>query len=155
MAMEQFKGLGKLGPKGPEAKGPAKPAAAMKAPGKGPMPESGMDGGKQMTIHDHGDGTFHSEAGGQHEEHPDLLHMTTHVAHHHAPESKHHHSSHDGFSHQTHGVSEDGMHQGTNEHESGDEAASEMKSFMGGGEQEGAPMHEQGQEEEPASMGGM
>ena len=153
--MDQFSGLSKLRPKGeakPMAKAPAKPEAGMK---EAPAGEQG--GEKAMTVHDHGDGTYHTEAGGQKEEHPDLLHMTTHIAHHHAPESKHHHSMHDGFAHQTHGVSEDGQHQGTNEHESSDEAANEMKSFMGDGAPEGesqgsgAPEHE----EQPATMGGM
>lgn len=154
MANEQFRGLGKLGPKGPEANpmGGMKAAAPKPAAKEAPMPESGD--GKQMTVHDHGDGTFHTEAGGQHEEHPDLLHMTTHIAHHHAPESKHHHSSHDGFSHQTHGVSEDGQHQGTNEHESTDDAANEMKSFMGGGEEDQGAEHG-AEHEEPVPMGGM
>ena len=157
--MDQYSGLSKLRPKGaekPMAKAPAKPEA--KQPGMKDGAEGEQGGVKVHEIHEHPDGHMETHMhDGTHETHPDLLHMTTHVAHHMAPESKHHHSMHDGFAHQTHGVSEDGQHQGTNEHESGDEAANEMKAFMGGGAPEGegqgsmAPEHEQ----EPATMGGM
>jgi hypothetical protein len=156
MANSPFQGLSKLMPKGeskPAGKEPMKPA-----PGAKPMPESGEGGKSPMTIHDHGDGTYHSEKDGMKEEHPDLLHMTTHVAHSHAPESKHHHSMHDGFAHATHGVTEDGQHHGTNEHESGDQAANEMKQFMGGesdGGDWGSKEKGGAEEEQQATMGGM
>jgi hypothetical protein len=94
---------------------------------------------------------------GTHETHPDLLHMTTHVAHHMMPEAKHHHSSHDGFSHQSHGVSEDGQHDGTHDHENLDELKSSMDKFLGEEGQEGGDWQKGGEqsEEQPAAMGGM
>ncbi len=108
--------------------------------------------GSPMEIHDHGDGSYHTVKDGQEEQHPDLLHMTTHIAHTHEPESKHHHAKHDGFSGHTHGVSEDGTHQETQEHDSPEEMGEGLKAFMGGEQgEEDKPQHE----EEQAPLGGM
>lgn len=150
--MDQFSGLSKLRPKGGEMAKPKMDAEPKKEMGAAPESEGGA---KIHEIHEHPDGHLETKMhDGTSEQHPDLLHMTTHIAHQMQPEAKHHHSMHDGFSHSTHGVSEDGQHQGTNEHESTDEAANEMKSFMGGGSEEGAePAPEQ--EQEHAPMGGM
>src|SRR5271154_2092917 len=94
--------------------------------------------GVHITVHDHGDGTFHSEHHDGHtEEHPDHLHMTTHIAHHMAPGMMHHHSAHDGFSHQSHGVNEDGEHDGSHDHDNLDQLKDSMDTFLGEEAQEG------------------
>ena len=158
MANEQFRGLSKLMPKAAKSEPQAAGKPEMKEPAEKAGQQSGEGGVKVHEIHEHPDGHLETHMhDGSSETHPDLLHMTTHVAHHMAPESKHHHSMHDGFAHQTHGVHEDGHHEGTNEHESSDDAANEMKQFMGGGGEEGGGMAERGaeQEEAPVSMGGM
>jgi hypothetical protein len=111
------------------------------------------EGGAPMEVHDHGDGTFHTVKDGQEEQHPDLLHMTTHIAHVHEPESKHHHAKHDGFSGHTHGMHEDGTHEETQEHDSPEEMGEGLKAFMGG--EEGAEDKPQHQEQEQAPLGGM
>jgi hypothetical protein len=118
---------------------------------KKPEGEEHEEGKSPMEIHDHGDGTFHTIKDGKQEEHPDLLHMTTHVAHEHEPESKHHHASHDGFSGKTHGIHEDGTHEETKEHDAPEEMGEGLKQFMGG-EGEGS---EPAGEEESAPLGGM
>ena len=125
-----------------------KPSASGMAPEK---PEEG--GGSPMEVHDHGDGSFHTVKDGQEEQHPDLLHMTTHIAHMHEPESKHHHSKHDGFSGHTHGMHEDGTHEETQEHDSPESMGEGLKAFMGG--EEGAEDKPQHQETEQAPLGGM
>jgi hypothetical protein len=106
-----------------------------------------------MEIHDHGDGTFHTMKDGQQEEHPDLLHMTAHIAHVHEPESKHHHAKHDGFSGHTHGIHEDGTHEETQEHDSPEEMGEGLKAFMGQGGEQAKP--QMANEEEAAPLGGM
>jgi len=111
------------------------------------------EGGSPMEVHDHGDGSFHTVKDGQEEQHPDLLHMTTHIGHAHEPESKHHHAKHDGFSGHTHGMTEDGEHQETQEHDSPEDMGEGLKQFMGG--EEGAEDKPQHQEEEQAPLGGM
>jgi hypothetical protein len=145
-------------PKGGKKNPPIKPAeSGSNMSPKGvldPNKEGGRDDnqGTPMEVHDHGDGSFHTVKDGQEEQHPDLLHMTTHVAHAHEPESKHHHSKHDGFSGHTHGVHEDGTHEETQEHDSGDSMGEGLKAFMGGEEgQEDKPQHE----DEQAPLGGM
>ena len=113
---------------------------------------NGANAGTPMEVHDHGDGSFHTVKDGKQEEHPDLLHMTTHVAHAHEPESKHHHSKHDGFSGHTHGMHEDGTHEETQEHDSPESMGEGLKAFMGGEQgQEDKPQ----QQEEQAPLGGM
>jgi len=110
------------------------------------------EAGSPMEIHDHGDGTYHTMKDGQEEQHPDLLHMTTHIAHEHEPESKHHHAKHDGFTGHTHGIHEDGTHEETQEHDSPEEMGDGLKAFMGGEEgSEDKPQHA----EESTPMGGM
>ena len=109
--------------------------------------------GAPMEVHDHGDGTYHTVKDGQEEQHPDLLHMTTHIAHTHEPESKHHHAKHDGFSGHTHGMHEDGTHEETQEHDSPESMGEGLKAFMGG--EEGAEDKPQHQDQEQAPLGGM
>ena len=86
-----------------------------------------------LTVHDHGDGSFHTESGsGERTEHPDHLHLTTHIAHHVAPESGHFHSSHDGFEHSSHAVV-DGQHDETRQHENLDGVHQHLDETMGEG----------------------
>jgi hypothetical protein len=144
---------------------PPKDGAIPKGGGSKPNPSAKMgsemgqgikkepaEGGAPMEVHDHGDGTFHTVKDGQEEQHPDLLHMTAHIAHVHEPESKHHHAKHDGFSGHTHGIHEDGTHEETQEHDSPESMSEGLKAFMGGEEgAEDKPQHE----EEQAPLGGM
>ena len=135
-------------------KGGGKPSGKMGMSKMGGSIKGEPDPDKEspMEIHDHGDGSFHTVKDGQEEQHPDLLHMTTHIAHMHEPESKHHHAKHDGFSGHTHGMDEAGNHQETQEHDSPEEMGEGLKAFMGSEEgQEDKPMHE----EEQAPLGGM
>lgn len=113
----------------------------------------GEEHGAPMEVHDHGDGTFHTIKDGMKEEHPDLLHMTTHIAHAHEPESKHYHAKHDGFEGHTHGMHESGEHEETQSHSDPEEMGEGLKAFMGGGGGE----HEGGDTEPEAAapMGGM
>lgn len=112
----------------------------------------GEESGAPMEVHDHGDGSFHTVKDGQEEQHPDLLHMTAHIAHVHEPESKHHHAKHDGFTGHSHGIHEDGTHEETREHESPEDMGEGLKAFMGGEEgSEDKPQHE----EEQSPLGGM
>lgn len=59
-------------------------AAAPAAPHGGGAPhEPGMDGGEaaSTTLHDHGDGSFHTEGhDGEHVEHPDMQSAMSHIA---------------------------------------------------------------------------
>lgn len=94
-------------------------------------PESGGD---STTLHDHGDGTFHTDPGG--EQHQHIGHALMHMAGKHST-GKHFHAHHDGGHVTTHHNS-DGQTEGPSEHGSGDEAAEEMKGVMGdGGESAG------------------
>jgi hypothetical protein len=136
--------------------GGAKPMAGSKPKMGSEMGQGIKDAaheGSPMEIHDHGDGTFHTTKDGQQEEHPDLLHMTAHIAHVHEPESKHHHAKHDGFSGHTHGIHEDGTHEETKEHDSPEEMGEGLKAFMGQGGEQAKP--QMANEEEAAPLGGM
>ena len=117
------------------------------------------EGGKSLTVHDHGDGTFHTEHhdGTPEEQHPDHLHMSAHVAHHMEPEKKHFHTAHDGFEHQSHGVHEDGTHEGTDTHEDTDSLKGGMDKFLGAeqGEMKGNFGDTGSEQEEKSPLGGM
>jgi len=85
---------------------------------------------KITTLHDHGDGTFHTEGpDGQRTEHPDIGHALTHIGHLHA-EGKHHHVHHDGMMMHSHGVTEAGEHEGTHDHENIEELKESMGKFL-------------------------
>ena len=143
-----FAGLSKMQPKSGGMKERKEPEP--KKMGGEHEDESGT---KTHTIEEHPDGHFETHMhDGTHESHPDLLHMTTHIGHHMAPEAKHHHSMHDGFSHQSHGVHEDGQHDGTHDHENLDELKGSMDKFLGEEGQEGQGEPEG---EEAPAMGGM
>jgi|ERR1039458_7953420 hypothetical protein len=108
---------------------------------------------KITTLHDHGDGTFHSEGhDGQREEHPDIGHALTHIGHMHA-EGKHFHAHHDGMTMHSHGVNEAGEHQGTDDHENIDELKESMGRFL---DEEGKEGHgsEAGDEYDEKENGG-
>jgi hypothetical protein len=113
--------------------------------------EGEQEGKSPMEIHDHGDGTFHTIKDGKQEEHPDLLHMTTHVAHEHEPESDHFHAKHDGFEHESHGVHASGEHEETKQHPDAAELGENLKQFFG---EEAQEPKETGSEES-APLGGM
>jgi hypothetical protein len=131
---------------------PIKPAAnAQNMSPKGAMDPNKEGSSAPMEVHANGDGSYKTVKDGQETPHPDLLHMTTHIAHSHEPEAKHHHSKHDGFSGHTHGMHEDGTHEETQEHDSPESMGEGLKAFMGGEQgQEDKP-----QEEEQAPLGGM
>lgn len=145
-------GLNKLMSPGKGMKGMQDSMSKMREPAEPKVGGEEGDGGSPMEVHDHGDGSFHTVKDGQEEQHPDLLHMTTHIAHVHEPESKHHHAKHDGFSGHTHGMHEDGTHEETQEHDSPEDMGEGLKAFMG--EPEGAGSKPQ-QSEEASPLGGM
>lgn len=73
-------------------------------------------GGEHSELHDHGDGTFHTVAGGEETQHPHIGHALMHLAAHHDGEAKHMHVHSDGMSHTTHHVA-GGKVEGPHEHE--------------------------------------
>lgn len=97
--------------------------------------DQGEKGSIQMVPH--GDGTYHTEADGEHTEHPDLGHALMHVAIKVEPGAKHMHVSDDGYGPKTHGVSEGGEHSETQEHGDGEEAGEAVKAHFGGGHEMG------------------
>jgi hypothetical protein len=130
--------------------------------GKESKPAGKVEGGiadnneKITTLHDHGDGTFHSEGhDGQHMEHPDIGHALMHMAHAHAPEGKHHHVHHDGMMMHSHGVNEAGEHEGTHDHENIDELKQSMGKFLDEESKEGTEKGgEYDEEENGGQLGG-
>ena len=84
----------------------------------GPKPEPAAGGSAHTTLHDHGDGTFHSEGhDGEKMEHPSIGHALMHLAGKHGDGGKHLHAhqGEDG-SHTTH--QHDGSQvQGPHDHE--------------------------------------
>jgi len=140
-------------PKGSKKNPAIKPAESESNMSPKGESDPNKEAGAPMEVHDHGDGSFHTVKDGQEEQHPDLLHMTTHIAHAHEPGSKHHHAKHDGFSGHTHGMHEDGTHEETQEHDGAESMSEGLKAFMGGEEgMEDKPQHH---EEEQAPLGGM
>jgi hypothetical protein len=131
------------------------PGAKMGGAIKGEADPAKEGGAAPMEIHDHGDGSFHTVKDGQEEQHPDLLHMTTHIAHAHEPESKHHHSKHDGFEGHSHGMHEDGTHEETQAHDSPEEMGEGLKQFMGAEQAPEESAHGAGGDSEQSPLGGM
>jgi hypothetical protein len=145
------KGMGGMGKMGHTM--PAKSDPMKKEQGKtgGEMGE-----GKQTTITHNEDGT-HSvhHADGEQSDHPDHLHMLTHIGHKVTGGDKHHMVHHDGMQMHSHGVHESGEHDGTHSHENLDELKSSMDQFLGEEGQEGQSAGgDVAQMPEPA-MGGM
>lgn len=130
-----------------------------KLPVKGiTKPARGVENGvaenseKVTTVHDHGDGTFHTEHhDGSREEHPDHLHMLAHLGHHVTDGQKHHVIHHDGMTMHSHGVHEDGQHEGTHDHENIEELKDSMSKFL---DEEGKEGTENGSEYDEEENGG-
>jgi hypothetical protein len=164
MARDGFDGLGKM--RGGERNSSyipkphdSKPAREREAePSKKLMQgnEGENDGEKIHEVHEHGDGTFHTEhPDGTKEEHPDHLHLLAHLGHHLTSGDKHHIVHHDGIAAHSHSIDEAGQHEDHGEHNTANEAREAMDKFLG--EESEEPQHEHGEadEEEGPVMGGM
>lgn len=113
----------------PESKPEAKPQAAE------------AEGGMSSTLHDHGDGTFHTVShDGAEEQHPSIGHALMHMASQHS-EGKHVHIHHDsGGRISSHHVGHMGGVEGPQEHGSADEAGQHAAMVLGdGGEEQAMP----------------
>lgn len=152
MAKDGLDGLGKMR-KGERPEYKPKPME-----GKKPSHEALADGGEGVhSIHDHGDGTFHTEhPDGTREEHPHHMAAMAHVGHKITGGDKHHVVHHDGMVAHSHSVHEDGQHEDHGEHNSADEARQALDKFLG--EEAGESSHmdgSDGEENEAPVMGGM
>ena len=110
-----------------------------------PIDGSEKDSIGKVTVHDHGDGTFHTEhEDGSRVEHPDVTHMAAHLMAHHSPGDKHMAMSHDGMGNMTaHHADENGEVHGP--HEGDTEAmAAKMHEVMG---EDGGEVPEHGDED--------
>ena len=157
MARDGFDGLGKM--RGGERNSSyiPKPHGETK-PHESTEEQEKSDGGSDQIheVHDHGDGTFHTEhPDGTREEHPDHLHMLAHLGHKVTDGDKHHIFHHDGISAHSHSIDEAGNHEDHGEHNTADEAKGALDKFFGEEAQE--PQHAHGEEEneEGPVMGGM
>lgn len=99
--------------------------------GKPPMEEhEGMDGGEHSELHAHGDGTYHTMAGGKKTEHPSFGHAVMHMAAHHHPDEMHSHvHHHEDGGHTSHHM-KDGAVSGPHDHENMDALKSHMDKFL-------------------------
>jgi hypothetical protein len=87
--------------------------------------------GSPMTLHAHGDGTYHTETeDGERAEHGHIGAALMHMAHHHEPDATHMHVHHDGGSLTTHHVHEDGQVQGPHDHENIEALKDHMDQFL-------------------------
>ena len=157
MARDGFDGLGKM--RGGERNSSyiPKPHSETK-PHESTEEQEKSDGGSDQIheVHDHGDGTFHTEhPDGTREEHPDHLHMRAHLGHKVTDGDKHHIFHHDGISAHSHSIDEAGNHEDHGEHNTAEEAKGALDKFFGEEAQE--PQHAHGEEEneEGPVMGGM
>jgi hypothetical protein len=116
-----------------------KPMSPPPAEPKG-KPEAGGSGSDaHTTLHDHGDGTFHTEShDGERTDHPSIGHAVVHIASRHAEGGKHMHIHHDGGSHVSHHAGEDGQAQGPDEHADTEALKQHVGEFFGDGGGEGA-----------------
>jgi hypothetical protein len=156
MARDGFDGLGKM--RGGERNSSyiPKPHGETK-PHEGTKEQEASDGGSEQVhgVHEHGDGTFHTEhPDGTREEHPDHLHLLAHLGHHLTGGDKHHIVHHDGMAAHSHSIDEQGQHEDHGEHNSADEAKGALDKFLGEEAQEPQHQHEEEDEEGPV-MGGM
>lgn len=110
----------------------AKKAAPKEAPSAGEHEYEGS-GSSSTTLHDHGDGTFHTEGhDGTREEHPSIGHALVHMGAKHA-EGKHMHiHGHESGSHTSHHAHEDGDVNGPHETESAEDLKDHVGQAMGG-----------------------
>ena len=157
MARDGFDGLGKM--RGGERNSSyiPKPHSETK-PHESTEEQEKSDGGSDQihSVHDHGDGTFHTEhPDGTREEHPDHLHMLAHLGHKVTDGDKHHIVHHDGISAHSHSIDEAGNHEDHGEHNTAEEAKGALDKFFGEEAQE--PQHAHGEEEneEGPALGGM
>jgi hypothetical protein len=157
MARDGFDGLGKM--RGGERNSSyiPKPHSETK-PHESTEEQAKSDGGSDQIheVHDHGDGTFHTEhPDGTHEEHPDHLHLLAHLGHHFTDGDRHHIVHHDGISAHSHSIDEAGKHEDHGESNTADEAKGALDKFFG--EESEEPQHQHGEEEneEGPVMGGM
>lgn len=112
-----------------------KPKATDEVQGLAPAHGDAGDGSAETTLHDHGDGTFHTAShDGERAEHPSIGHALMHIAAKHA-DGKHMHIHHDGVSHTSHHVDESGQVAGPHEHDSADAVAEHARSFFADGQQ--------------------
>ena len=94
-------------------------------------------GNKEVTLHEHGDGTYHTSHAEGETQHPDLGHALTHMGHH-MEGGKHAHIHHDGVAHHFHGVHESGEHEGTHDAQNLDELQGNLHQFFNEEKQEGS-----------------
>lgn len=139
MAMDGKGNFHLSGSKAREADRMAEPAK--KKPMEGEM--GAETGGEGMKLVPHGDGSYHTEgAGGEHEEHEDLGHALTHMAHEQEPDGKHMHIHHDGFESHSHSIDEHGEHDGTHTHDDAEDLKEHVGKFAGEEQGENDEDHE-------------
>jgi hypothetical protein len=122
------------------SKGGSKPPMEKPEPKepKEPKAEGGESGGDMSELHDHGDGTFHTMAGGMKTEHPHIGHALMHLAGHHSFNTQHMHIMHDGESHVTHHTMGGGAVEGPHQHPDVESLKNHVGQVMGGEEQPSA-----------------
>jgi hypothetical protein len=157
MARDGFDGLGKM--RGGERNSSyiPKPHGETK-PHESTEEQEKSDGGSDQIheVHDHGDGTFHTEhPDGTREEHPDHLHMLAHLGHKVTDGDKHHIVHHDGIAAHSHSIDEQGQHTDHGEHNTANEAREAMDKFLGEESEEPQHQHGESENEEGPSLGGM
>lgn len=109
------------------------------------------DDGNSVSIHSHGDGTYHTEHGGEKVEHPSHGHALIHAAKAHAEEGhKHFVAHHDGEMMHSHG--HDGGETESRDHEDDQGAHQHMDEVMGDGD--GEDKEPDGDEEKAPEMAG-
>ena len=149
MARDGFDGLGKM--RGGERNSSyiPKPHGETK-PHESTEEQEKSDGGSDQIheVHDHGDGTFHTE-------HPDHLHMLAHLGHHVTSGDKHHIVHHDGIAAHSHSIDEQGQHTDHGEHNTANEAREAMDKFLGEESEEPQHQHGEAENEEGPALGGM
>lgn len=118
-------------------------------------PEKQNAGGPagHTTLHDHGDGTYHTESqDGQRVEHPSIGHALMHIASTHA-EGKHLHFHHDGMVPTSHQAGEDGSVEGPHDHENLEALKEHLSRFFDEEEHEGGDGY--GESEDDRSLSGL
>lgn len=105
---------------------------------KGEEPGGEKESASHTTLHEHGDGTYHTEGhDGERTEHPHIGHALMHMAAKHS-EGKHMHV-HEGEDgeHTTHHVGEDGKVEGPHDHENIEAVKEHLGKFFDEEEHEG------------------
>ena len=141
--------MGGLRPLGKEGKLP------MSGPKEKPMGETkpaAEGGGDHSELHANGDGSYKTVHGGKEEQHPDIGHAITHLAHAHEG-GKHSHAHHDGMMMHSHGIDENGQHRETEMHDTPEETGQAVAGDMGG-ESQGGEEQEMSQGPEHGGLSG-